>query len=243
MTQPRIELHLGDCLEILPALESESVDAIITDPPYGSTACRWDVVIPLKLMWRELKRIVGPNNAIVLFSSQPFTSVLVTSNIKQFRCEWIWHKSVGGGFLNANRYPLKRHENILVFGKKMPIYNPQFTDGEPYERTRAAAGETTFDQTVAGWVTKSEGQRYPTTVQYVSSETGLHPTQKPVALMTYLVKTYTNPGDTILDFTMGSGTTGVACVQTGRNFIGIEIDPEYYRIAQERIGSTQLGLI
>jgi len=235
-----VQLYLGDCLEILPTLEAGSVDAVITDPPYGTTACKWDTVIPFEPMWEQLERIAKKRAAIVLFGSQPFTSALVMSRPEWFRCEWIWHKSNGGGFLNANRYPLKRHENIVVFADGLPLYNPQFSEGEPYRCTRAAAGETTFDQSVAGWVTENDGRRYPTTVNYVPNETGLHPTQKPVALLEYLIKTYTNEGETVLDFTMGCGTTGVACVKTGRNFIGIEIDPTYYAIAEKRITEAQM---
>jgi site-specific DNA-methyltransferase (adenine-specific) len=240
-----ITLYHGDCLVEMDKIEDNSVDAIIADLPYGTTACKWDTVIPFEPLWAQYKRINKPRGAIVLFGSQPFTSALVMSNPEWFRCEWIWKKSNGGGFLNANRYPLKRHENILVFSSELPPYNPQFVFGEPYRRTRAAAGETTQDQTVAGWTTDSDGRRYPITILSIPNETGLHPTQKPVALLEYLVKTYTNEGDTVLDNVMGSGTTAVACIRTGRHFIGIERlplpgpitkdNPDYFGIASRRI--------
>ena len=234
-----ITLYHGDCLVEMDEIEDDSVDAIIADLPYGTTACRWDTRIPLEPLWAHYKRIIKPRGAIVLFGSQPFTSALVMGNLEWFRCEWIWCKSNGGGFLNANRYPLKRHENIIVFADALPIYNPQMTEGKPYRCTSAAAGETTFDQAVAGWVTENEGDRYPLSFQYFKNETGLHPTQKPVALLEYLVKTYTNPGELVLDNVMGSGTTGVACINTGRRFIGIELEKEYFDIAQERIEKAQ----
>jgi len=205
----------------------------------STTACKWDTVIPFEPLWEQYKRLIKPRGAVVLFGSQPFTSALVMSNVEWFRCEWIWHKSNGGGFLNANRYPLKRHENVTIFADGLPTYNPQFTEGEPYRCTRAAAGETTFDQSVAGWLTENDGKRYPITVLYFANETGLHPTQKPVALLEYLIRTYTNEGETVLDNVMGSGSTGVACVNTGRSFVGIEMDAGYFEIAQRRIEAAQ----
>jgi hypothetical protein len=231
------EIINGKCEIEMPKLieRGVTVDACIADPPYGTTACAWDAVIPFAPMWASLKQLVKRSGAIVLFGSQPFTSALVMSNPKMFRCEWTWAKSNGGGFLNANRYPLKRHENIVAFSREASLYNPQMDTGEPYACRRAAAGETTQDQSVAGWVTVSDGSRYPTTVLDFSNETGLHPTQKPVELMRYLVRTYTNPGDTVLDFTAGSFTTGVACIIEGRNFIGIEQDEHYCAIGEARM--------
>lgn len=242
-------LHHGDCLDIMPTLPDRSFDAIIADLPYGTTACKWDSVIPFEPLWKQYKRLIKPRGAIVLFGSQPFTSALVMSNVEWFRYEWIWNKSNGGGFLNANRHPLKRHESVLVFAGGLTAYNPQMAGGKPYRRTRAAAGKTTFDQSVAGWVTDNDGSRYPTTVQYFKNETGLHPTQKPVELLEYFILTYTNIGDTILDNTMGSGTTGVACVRQERNFVGIELlpqepgDPDYFGIAKRRIEETQNEMV
>lgn len=231
-----IDLRLGDCLKILPTLPDASIDFILTDPPYGTTACKWDTVIPFEPMWKELKRVIKPNGAIALFGSEPFSSALRMSNIKQFKYDWVWKKSNGGGFLNANRQPLKRHENVSIFYKKQTNYTPQKFSGKPYSYRRGAAGETTKDQSVAGWVTKNDGDRYPTSVLDFSNQTGLHPTQKPVALLEYLIKTYTLEGETVLDFTMGSGSTGVACKNLGRKFIGIEHDEKYFQIAKDRIG-------
>ena len=228
----------GDCLKLMQRIPDQSIDACITDPPYGTTACKWDSVIPFEPMWSELKRIVKPNGAIVLFASQPFTSLLVASNIECFRYEWIWRKSNGGGFLNANRHPLKRHENILVFSQKASLYFPQKSKGKPYLIRSAGAGGTTFDQSVAGWVTENNGDRFPVSVLPFANDTGLHPTQKPVDLLRYLVRTYTNTGDTVLDFTTGSGTTGVACAIEGRNFIGIEREKQYVKIARSRIAEA-----
>jgi len=238
-----IQLYHGDCLEIMPTLEAQSVDAIIADLPYGTTACKWDTVIPFEPLWREYKRLIKPRGAIVLFGSQPFTSLLVTSNLEWFRYAWVWRKSNGGGFLNANRQPLKRHEDVSVFSSNGHVYNPQFASGKPYRCRRAAAGETTRDQTVAGWITENDGRRFPLSVLEYPSETGSHPTQKPVALLEYLVRTYTNPGDVVLDNVMGSGTTMVACIQTGRRFVGIEKDAGYFEIAKRRVETAQLPLL
>lgn len=232
----------GNCLEEMPKLEAGSVNAIIADLPYGTTACAWDAVIPFEPMWREFKRLLVPNGVVVLTASQPFTSTLVMSNPRWFRCEWIWHKSNGGGFLNANRQPLKRHESVLVFSPASHTYNPQMGKGNPYSCRRAAAGETTQDQSVAGWVTNNDGSRYPTTVLYFANDTGKHPTQKPVALMEYLVRTYTNPGELVLDPTMGSGTTGVTTLRCSRRFIGIEKERKYFEVARRRMSKIEVDL-
>jgi len=235
---PKIELLQGDCLEKMKDIPDGSVDMILCDLPYGTTPCKWDTVIPFEPLWGQYRRVIKDNGAIVLIASQPFTSALVMSNIAMFRYEWIWEKSHGGGFLNANRQPLKRHENVLVFSKMRSCYNPQKSKGKAYTCRRSAAGETTRDQTVAGWVTENAGNRFPLSYMYVKSETGLHPTQKPVALFEYLIRTYTSEGDTVLDNCMGSGTTGVACKNLNRNFIGIEKDPEYFKIAEKRINEN-----
>jgi site-specific DNA-methyltransferase (adenine-specific) len=228
-------LLLGDCLELMKTIPDNSIDFVLTDPPYGTTACKWDSVISFEPMWKELKRIRKEKCAIVLFGSEPFSSHLRMSNIKEFKYDWIWLKSNGGGFLNANRQPLKRHEQISVFSKKQSSYYPQKTKGKPYRCTSASAGETTQDQSVAGWVTENNGDRFPISNVPFKSETGLHPTQKPVALLEYLIKTYTLENETVLDFTMGSGSTGVACKNTNRNFIGIERDESYFSSAKKRI--------
>tara|TARA_R110001632_G_C11263320_1_gene410108 strand:+ start:45 stop:803 length:759 start_codon:yes stop_codon:yes gene_type:complete len=236
-------LMLGDCLERMKEIESGSVDMILTDPPYGTTACKWDSVINLPLMWEQLKRAIKPNGAIVLFSAQPFTSALVSSNLKDFRYEWIWNKTMAGNFLHAKRQPLKKHENLCVFYKSQPTYNPQKTQGEEY--TRKGAVKTGRLVPVAGKLTDPDFQitnsgRFPQTVQKFSNgnNKNVHPTQKPVALMEYLIKTYTNEGDTVLDFTMGSGSTGVAAKNLNRKFIGIEMDEGYFNIASERINAS-----
>lgn len=230
-----VDLRLGDCLDILPMLPAQSVDAVITDPPYGTTACKWDSVIAFDAMWTQLKRVIRPRGAIVLFGSQPFTSALIMSNPRMFQYEWIWAKHKKVGHLNAQHRPMVGHESILVFGAARPTYNPQglYPTRRLNKRTNngayGACSKNTW-QTLAG---------FPHTLLSFKHDKSLgHPTQKPVALLEYLVKTYTNGDDTVLDFTMGSGTTGVACIQTGRNFIGIEREPHYFTIAQKRIDDT-----
>jgi site-specific DNA-methyltransferase (adenine-specific) len=231
-------LH-GDCLELMKQIPAGSVDMILTDPPYGTTACKWDTVIPFEPMWEQIWRVLKPNGACLLFGSEPFSSALRMSQIKRFKYDWVWLKSTGGGFLNANKQPLKRHENISVFCRQQSRYFPQKTQGKAYATIRKAAGETTRDQTVAGWKTINDGFRMPVSYQKFANDTGLHPTQKPVALLEYLIKTYTLESKTVLDFTMGSGSTGVACVNTGRKFIGIEQDDKYFEIASKRINETK----
>lgn len=225
----------GDCLEVMPTLPDQSIDMILCDLPYGTTACKWDTVIPFDALWEQYERLIKPNGAIVLTASQPFTSALVMSKPAWFRHEWVWHKSNGGGFLNANRAPLKRHESVLVFSKKSPDYFPIKTPGKPYTCQSSSAGVTTFDQSVAGWVTENEGSRYPTTVMYIPNQTGLHPTQKPVALFEYLIRTYTREGDTVLDNCAGSFTSAIACLNTGRSFICIEREERYVEVGRRRI--------
>jgi site-specific DNA-methyltransferase (adenine-specific) len=229
------KLFEGDCLEIMSSLNDKSIDMILCDLPYGVTACKWDTIIPLEPLWEQYKRIIKDKGAIVLTASQPFTTTLISSNMDWFRYEWVWEKSIGGGFLNANRQPLKRHENILVFSKKQTTYNPQMMKGKPYSCRSSSAGETTHDQTVSGWITKNNGLRYPVSYLKFSSNTGLHPTQKPVALFEYLIKTYTNENDLILDNCAGSGTTGVACHNLNRDCIMIEKEQEYCKIIKDRM--------
>jgi len=231
-----IKLLKGDCLELMKDIESGSIDAIITDPPYGTTACKWDSVIDFDLMWEQLNRIIKPNGAIVLFGSEPFSSALRMSNIKKYKYDWVWKKPKGTGHLNAKRMPMNDFENISIFYKKQCLYNPQFTYGVPY---KAKSGKGSFDgygkDNRKG--NNSDGRRYPKRVLNfnVVERNTVHPTQKPIALMEYLIKTYTNEGETVLDFTMGSGSTGVACKNTNRNFIGIEQDEKYFEIAVKRI--------
>ena len=229
-----MNLMLGDCLERMKEIPDGSVDLILADPPYGTTACKWDSVIDLPSMWEQLKRIIKPNGAIVLFGAEPFTSVLITSNLKMFKYCWYWKKNRATGVLNAKKQPLREIEDICVFNVKQ--YNPQglITSNNPSRNSKK-------DSVVYGkGQTKSyvqEFTNYPKqTLQFDCVQRTVHPTQKPVALMEYLIKTYTQEGETVLDFTMGSGTTGVACKNTGRKFIGIEKDAGYFEIAKQRLG-------
>jgi site-specific DNA-methyltransferase (adenine-specific) len=232
------QLYNGDCLQIMSRLPSGSVDAIICDLPYGTTACSWDAVIPFDQLWREYRRIAKPNAAIVLTASQPFTSALLMSNVTQFRHAWVWNKAKAANFPQVKRHPLKVHEDVLVFGTSKTLYSPQMREGE----VRKKGGYSTANRDVAvsaGAPAVVNGLYYPKSILDISiagnQDAGLHPTQKPVALMEYLIRTYTNPGDVVLDNCMGSGTTGVAAMNTGRRFIGIERDPEYFAICQRRI--------
>ena len=229
----------GDCLERMKEIPDGSVDLVLTDPPYGTTACKWDSVIDFGLMWLQLKRIIKPNGAIVLFGAEPFSSLLRCSNIKEFKYDWVWEKSKATGFLNSKRQPLRAHEIISVFYSKPPTYTPQMTEGVAYNkgiRKEQTQNDVygSFDQVEV----KSDGLRFPRSVQYfktAESEGGFHKTQKPAALLEYLIKTYTNDGETVLDFTMGSGSTGVAAKNLDLKFIGIELDENYFNIAKERI--------
>ncbi len=238
-------LMKGDCLERMKEIESGSVDMILTDPPYGTTACKWDSIIPLEPMWEQLKRIIKPNGAIAMTASQPFTSVLVGSNLKMFKYDWCWRKPKGTGHLNAKRQPMRDKEDILVFYTKQCTYNPQMTSGTPYKDKAGKdhSSNTSMTDSYGAYTNKREdnhGLRYPKQVQdFGVVERGtVHPTQKPVELMEYLIKTYTNESETVLDFTMGSGSTGVACKNLNRSFIGIELGEEYFKIAQDRISAT-----
>jgi DNA modification methylase len=240
-----IDLILGDCLEVMKTIEDNSIDAIICDLPYGTTNCKWDTVIPLDKLWFEYERIIKDNGAIVLNASQPFTSALVMSNPKIFKYEWIWQKSHATGHLNSKKQPLRQHESVCVFYKKQCTYNPQMID-KTYLDKRTKSGAD-VDADVYNKFNKVERQipvtkGYPKTIQYFATpfkggEGGKHPTQKPLSLVEYLIRTYTNKGDTILDNTMGSGTTMVACKKLGRNGIGIEKEEKYFKIAQERVNS------
>ena len=214
--------------------EGVKVDCIITDPPYGTTACKWDTVIPFDDMWERLNKLIKPNGAIVLFGSEPFSSVLRVSNIKNYKYDWIWEKEIGTGHLNAKKQPLRNSENISIFYKKQPLYRPQFEKGSPY---KAFTGKVPENYNHSKKVeTINNGFRYPKTiVKFKTQREGLHPTQKPTDLLEYLIKTYTNENETVLDFTMGSGSTGVACMNTNRKFIGIELDKNYFDIASKRI--------
>ena len=233
-------LLLGDCLDLLPQIPDNSVDMVLVDLPYGTTACKWDSIIPLDQLWKQYNRICKLDGAMVFTAAQPFTTILAASNLDHFKYELIWEKPQGTNPMNAKVMPLKSHENVLVFYRKKPTYNPQMWYSTPYggfSSDTSKIGEV-YGSAQSKHRDNPEGSRYPKTVMKFKQEKGLHPTQKPVELMEYLIKTYTNPGDTVLDNTMGSGTTGVACVQTGREFIGMESDAKYFTVAEQRINDA-----
>ena len=227
-------IECGDCLELMRDIPDGSIDMILCDLPYGTTKNKWDSVIPFEPLWEQYNRIIKDNGAIVLFSQMPFTVDLVASNYKDFRYEWIWEKLSASGHLNANRMPMKKHENILVFYKKLPTYNPQFTEGKPYVATYSTHSSN-YGKQKDNITTINDGKRYPVDIIKFNNDRCLHPTQKPVALLEYLIKTYTNEGEIVLDNCMGSGSTCVACVNTNRHYIGFELDPQYYDIACKRL--------
>ena len=240
-----IKLLKGDCLELMKSIPDASIDAIITDPPYGTTACKWDSVIDFKLMWEQLNRIIKTNGAIVLFGSEPFSSALRMSNIKNYKYDWKWLKSRTTGFQMARKRPMKNYEDILVFYNKQPTYNNTelIKLENPINSWRKnGKGGNGLNEVKTQKDRKQEYTNFNRQTLKFSNEHNVgnytHPTQKPVALMEYLIKTYTNENETILDFTMGSGTTGVACKNTNRNFIGIEMDNKYFDIAENRINLT-----
>lgn len=233
-------LMLGDCLERMKEIPDSSVDMVLTDPPYGTTACKWDSIIPLEPMWEQLKRVIKPNGAIALFGNEPFSSSLRISNLGMYRYDWYWEKNACSNFFNMKMQAGKNVENISTFYKNAPTYNPCYESGKGYG---AVSGEIRGEQ--QGYTAKhknnkgNKGDKYlPKSIIKgikIVQRSKLHPTQKPVALMEYLIKTYTNEGETVLDFTIGSGTTGVACKNQGRKFIGIEMDNDYFKVAKNRI--------
>jgi len=237
----------GDCLEVMPNIPDKSIDMILCDLPYGTTACKWDTIIPFEPLWKEYKRIIKDNGAIVLTASQPFTSILVMSNLKMFKYEWIWEKAVGSNFATLKYQPMKEHENTLIFGIGTLKYNPQMQERKGSGKARsmyAYKSNTISGDAIGNLKTNRKGEkydenkRYPSSVQYFNNREkvrGLHPTQKPVALFEYLIKTYTNKGDLVLDNCAGSGTTGVACKNLGRKYILIEKEEKYIEIARKRI--------
>ena len=243
-------IYCGECLNVIPNIIDSSIDMILTDPPYGTTACKWDSVIPFDLMWKQLNRIIKPNGAIVLFGSEPFSSALRMSNIKNYKYDWVWYKSKPSGVAFKTQ-PMRNHENILLFYKKVPTFNAikeeregftqnsikRFTSGGNLGSYRNHGNSTTGMEKTK--LKKISRLRNPTTIKKFASVPNrlgtYHPTQKPVELMEYLIKTYTNENELVLDFTMGSGSTGVACKNLNRNFIGIEKDGKYFEIAKERI--------
>lgn len=241
-----VQLLHGDCLELMRDLPDDSVDLILCDLPYGTTQNKWDSVVPLHALWAQYRHIA--RGAIVLTAAQPFTSILICSNLAMFKYEWIWRKSRPTGQLNAKKEPLRDKEDIAVFYSSPPTYNPQMTTGLPNH----VSGKPRIKTASANWGQQYEiteiktDQKYPKAVldfPSLNPRDNLHSTQKPVALMEYLIRTYTNPGDTVLDNCMGSGTTGVACINTGRNFIGMEMDAGYFEIAKRRIEEAQSRLV
>jgi len=233
-------IYNADCLEILPTIKDKSIDLILTDPPYGTTDCKWDSIIPFEPMWKELKRIIKDNGAIVLFGSEPFSSALRMSNIKGYKYDWIWNKVKGGNFANLKYQPYKTHEIISVFSNNTHVYYPIKTPqkertGKVYSSSNSAHLKYKDDKQ------RVYKERYPKSILKFSNANQIgkqHPTQKPVDLLEYLIKTYTNEGETVLDFAMGSGSTGVACKHLNREFIGIEKDEKYFKIAKERINCS-----
>jgi site-specific DNA-methyltransferase (adenine-specific) len=232
----------ADCLLAMKEIPDKSIDMVLCDLPYGTTACSWDIVIPFEPLWEIYKRVIKDNGAIVLTASQPFTSKLIMSNIDMFRYEWIWEKSKGTGFMNSKKMPMKYHENILVFYKKLPTYNPQGLIKGKFNNSRNNFKNNNI-YTGSGIQknpknTVSEYTNYPKSILKIENPSGkgmLHPTQKPIALFEYFIKTYTNPDNLVLDNCFGSGTTGIACLNVGRQFIGIELDKKYCKIAEARI--------
>lgn len=239
-----VTLSNGDCLELMCNIPDKSIDMILCDLPYGTTQNKWDSVIPFNLLWCQYRRIIKDNGAICLFGQGLFTANLICSNKEMYRYDLIWEKTKAGGFLNARRMPLQAHENISVFYKKLPIYNPQMEAGKPYIKKAVTNGDGKnygkFDR--VGEIAVNEGTRFPRSVIKISNDNhkSLHPTQKPVELLEWLIRTYTNENETILDNCMGSGSTGVACINTNRKFIGMELDNTYFEIAKKRIEEANI---
>ena len=236
-----IKLYNGDMLVEMDKIPDKSVDMILTDLPYGTTACSWDTIIPFEPLWEQYERVIKDNGAIVLTASQPFTTKLIMSNLSWFKYNWVWEKPQGVDPFMSKYRPLNNVEDVVVFYKKQPTYNPQLERGEPYKITRdkKERGYEVTNTVMRETTTVNEGTRLPKRIIKINQERGLHPTQKPVELLEYLIKTYTNENDVVLDSAMGSGSTGVACKRTDRKFIGIELDKKYFKIAKERIAKTQ----
>lgn len=245
-----IKIFNDDCLVGMERLEDESVDMILTDLPFGSTNCAWDKKLPLKPLWSQFKRVLKKARACVLFAQMRFAAELVTSAQIKFRYKWVWEKNIGAGFFNAKKMPLRCHEDILVFYQRLPTYNPQFTQGEPYRKEvkrRNWQGTGVYNYSTPRTAGSNDGEHYyPRDVlSYAtvlgSSERRYHSTQKPVDLLAYLIRTYTHEGEVVLDATMGSGSTGVACINEGRDFIGFELDEEIYSVARERLEQAEIS--
>lgn len=236
------KIYNMDCLLGMTHIPDGAIDAIICDLPYGTTKNKWDSIIPLDQLWQLYKRIIKKGGPIVLFAQCPFDKILGCSNLDWLKYEWIWEKEMGTGFLNAKNAPMKNHENILVFYDKQPTYNPVMRKGEPY-KCKQGCGSTNYNNKDKNIVTVNEGERYPLTIiKFDRDSDAFHPTQKPVDLLRYLIRTYSNEGDTILDNCMGSGTTAVACIKEKRHFIGFELNTQYYDKACQRIDAEQRQL-
>lgn len=231
-------IYNEDCLDGMDRIQDKTIDMILCDLPYGTTACKWDTIIPLEPLWSAYNRVIKDDGAIVLTASQPFTTTLISSNLKYFRYCLVWEKEQGVNFLQAKKQPLKSHEDICIFYKKQPTYNPVMTIGKPY--TRGGGGELTHYRAKRLPLTKCDGARYPKSVVKVNREYGIHPAQKPVPLFEYLIKTYTNEGETVLDNCMGSGTTAIAAINTSRKYIGFEKDETYFTLANDRIAQHNI---
>ena len=245
MSEGKKEILLGDCLELMKDIPNGSIDMILADLPYGTTQCKWDSIIDLHKLWEQYERIIKPNGAIVLTAAQPFTSILVMCNLKLFKYDWVWKKPKGTGHLNAKKQPMRDKEDVLVFYKNQCTYNPQWTWGEPY--TNLKSGKTAKPSTAevsgkymngAEYRNGSDGRRYPKQVQEfgVVERGTIHPTEKPVDLFRYFIRTYTNEGEIVLDNTAGSGTTAIACLEENRQFIVMEQDPNYFEKIKKRVG-------
>lgn len=233
------KIYRGDCLELMKKIPDKSIDMVLCDLPYGSTRCKWDVIIPFDKLWEQYDRIIKENGAIVLFGTEPFSSYLRLSNIKNYKYDWVWDKIKGTGFLNAKKQPMRNHELISVFYKKQCTYNPQKTQGHVLKKSyRSRKLQTDVYGKMKNDNFYESTERYPRSIQVFSTDTqnsSLHPTQKPVRLLEYLINTYTNPGELILDNCVGSGSTCIAAINTNREYIGIEMDENYFNIAVNRV--------
>ena len=231
------KIYNMDCLEGMKYIDDKSIDMILCDLPYGTTACKWDVIIPFEPLWEQYERIIKDNGAIVLTASQPFTTKLINSNIEMFKYNLVWEKPQGVDPFMAKKRPLNNIEDIVIFYKRQPTYNPQYEKGKPYKITRDKKPRNyeITDTVMKETTTVNDGYRLPKRIIRIKQERGLHPTQKPVPLFEYLIKTYTNEGEIVLDNCIGSGTTAIACINTNRNYIGFELDKKYYEIAKNRI--------
>jgi site-specific DNA-methyltransferase (adenine-specific) len=250
MIEIKMRLILGDCIQQMASLEDASADLILTDPPYGTTRISWDSIIPLEPMWNQLNRIIKPNGAIALFAGEPFTSVLISSNLRGFKYRWTWDKQIPSGMMYARFRPMQQSEDIVIFsrnGQRTNYFPIMVKRDKPIRgriNSRSVGGNTDNIKTIRKTV-KTYTHKNPTTLLRfppVPRGKGLHPTQKPVPLLEYLIKTYTQPGGTVLDFTMGSGSTGVAALRTGREFIGIELDENYFQLAEKRLNGESLAM-